>query len=164
MSRHRGKEIFAIIGGGDLSTARKLCSVQKALTANFDQYSFQNDIALVKINCGRQQVIELSEIEPSVGAFTDCVIYGYGSLNFETNMKPSSTLRFGSVRPISYSECEKVMGRVAAPLPGTGQFCARGGKPTFTDACSGKIIMLRLTVETHFSLAMLSLSLSLSRR
>ncbi|KAG5676113.1 hypothetical protein PVAND_005967 [Polypedilum vanderplanki] len=132
------KKIFAIIGGGDLLTSsneEKLCSVQKIIVANFDQYSIQNDISLVKINCGRQQVIELSSIEPLKSR--DCVIYGYGTESYEMNMKPSNVLRYGFVQPISHSECEKIMGRMSAPIQGCGQFCARGSHPLFTDACNG---------------------------
>jgi secreted trypsin-like serine protease len=143
MARKR-KEVFAIIGGGDLfaSSERKLCSVQETFAADFDQYSFQNDIALVKIQCEwkidqQQQVIELSQIEPLQSCDYDCLIFGYGAESFETNMKPSSALRFGSVRVITQSTCETLMGRVAAPMPHTGHFCARGLAPAFADACSG---------------------------
>lgn len=144
MSR-KSQKIYAIIGGGDLSAATsskhtKVCSVISTFIANFDQYSLRNDLALAKIDCGHQQVIELSEIEPFKSG-TDCVIYGYGSLSFETSTQPSNVLYYGAVKPISYDDCESLLGRVTAPSPVSGQFCAQGLPPKYCDACSGKKII-----------------------
>lgn len=66
----------------------------------------------------------------------NCLIYGYGSLTYETNAISSNSLHYGTVVPISRNECEDIMGRVSAPN-GLGQFCARGKAPKFVDACNG---------------------------
>lgn len=97
-------------------------------------YTFQNDIALVKIETEHQQVIQRAKEMPTNNA--ECLIYGYGSSSHETNSVTSNTLRYGLVNPIGYDECEQILGRVTAPQSGLGQFCALGRKGV--DACNGE--------------------------
>ena len=97
----------------------------------------QNDIALVRIEAksvGHQQVIRRSIEFPS--SKSDCLIYGYGSLSYQSISVTSSTIRYGKLSPISYKLCEETNGRISAPQEGTGQFCALGRNGV--DACNGK--------------------------
>lgn len=102
-------------------------------------FNFQNDIALVKIECQShkyQQVIDVSETEPTRDL--DCLIYGYGSLNYDIyEIKPSNKLYYGAVEVITTDEFEQLAGRAVVPMPNTGQFCARGKEPKGSDACPG---------------------------
>ena len=131
-----------------------LCSVETVILAEFNPYTFENDIALIKIKCKFQQVIviELATVMPISNI--DCLIYGYGSLKYETNSESSSVLYFGAVEPISYKSCEKLLGRAVAPSPETGQFCARGRKPKYTDACNGTTTItlkfIAFDIHIHF--------------
>lgn len=142
----KGKTIEAKIGGSDLSSNEvKSCRVLEIILAEFNPYTFENDIALLKIGCEHQQVLQLANIMP-VRNF-DCLIYGYGSLSFETNSVPSNLLHYGVVQPISYKKCEKILGRVVAPPSYSGQFCARGVAPEFSDACNGMKKKLIFSIE-----------------
>jgi hypothetical protein len=106
--------------------------VEEIVSARMNVYTFQNDIALVKI-AGRQQVIQLAKKQPEKGA--ECIIYGYGSSSYRTNTITSNVVRYGRVNLISYEQCEQILGRVTAPTLGSSQFCAIG----ISDACFGKL-------------------------
>lgn len=105
----------------------------KILSASFNIYTFQNDIALVKIDSGLQQVVQRSEETPNDNV--ECMIYGYGSVSYQTNTVISNNLRYGRVSVISFEQCEDILGRVSAPARGLGQFCALGKNGV--DACNG---------------------------
>lgn len=135
----KNRAIYALIGGGDLNANdAKWCRVLEIVSADMNVYTFQNDIALVNIqidsDISHQQVIERAREMPTTRA--NCVIYGYGSISYYANTKTTNQLRYGRVHPISYDQCEILMGRVTAPYEGTGQFCALGEHGV--DACFGK--------------------------
>lgn len=137
-SNEENETIYAKIGGGDLSNDEtKLCVVNGAYKDNFCPYSFQNDVAIIRIACEHTQTISLATTMPSLSDNIDCLIYGYGSTGFETNTESSILLRYAHVKPISYSKCEKIMGRAVAPIEGGGEFCAQGIAPNYADACGG---------------------------
>lgn len=116
---------------GDDAEWRKVLAI---VSAALNIYTLQNDIALVKIEAGHQQVLQLATQMPPNGA--QCLIYGYGSFSYQTSSVYSNTIRYGSVSPISYEKCEEILGRVTAPSQGTGQFCALGRNGA--DACNGE--------------------------
>lgn len=132
--------MFARTGGGDLNSTSddsKWLKVLEIISGNLNIYTMQNDIALARIEAdgvGYQQVIRRSIEFPS--SKSDCLIYGYGSLSYQTSSVTSSTIRYGRVSPISYERCEETNGRISAPQEGTGQFCALGRNGV--DACNGK--------------------------
>jgi hypothetical protein len=105
-------------------------------------YTFQNDIALVKVKIvPNQQVIKVANKMPSKN--DECLIYGYGSSDWHTNTVTSDVIRYGSVNLISFEQCEEILGRVTAPSEGTGQFCAMGKQlgssgGSGVDACNGE--------------------------
>lgn len=135
MSSNGNEEIYAKIGGGDLSSDddTKLCTVDKIMMDTFCPYSLQNDVAIVQLSCEHQQIITLATSPTS----NDCLIFGYGSESFETNSQSSNLLRYGRVKPISYKKCEQIMGRATVPIDGSGEFCAQGVEPDYADACGG---------------------------
>lgn len=141
MPGHENETIYAKIGGGDLSdNVSKLCLVDEIFKADFSPYSLQNDVAVVRIACEyrqQQQVMKLASDMPSTNF--KCLIYGYGSTSYEENFIASNSLRFGYVEPISYSKCEKILGRAVSPVEGSGEFCAQGIAPDFSDACGGVV-------------------------
>lgn len=129
----KNETVYARLGGGDLANdAEEWVRVEKVISARMKMYTFRNDIALVKIAAGSQQVIQRAKEIPSSDA--ECLIYGYGS--YQTNTITSNVIRYGRVNLISYERCEQILGRVIAPAPGTSQFCALGINGA--DACFGK--------------------------
>jgi hypothetical protein len=118
--------------------------VEKVLKGYFCPYSFQNDVAVVRIVCEQkhEEIIPLADTETL--SSNNCLIYGYGSTSFETNTHPSNSLKVGHVRPISYRKCEEIMGRAVAPMEGSGEFCAQGIAPDFADACGGVVAIVFL--------------------
>lgn len=108
--------------------------VLEIVNAALNIYTLQNDIALVKIEGGHQQVIQIAKQMPTNGV--RCLIYGYGSFSYQTSNVYSNTIRYGVVSPISFEKCEEILGRVTAPSQGTGQFCALGRNGA--DACNGE--------------------------
>ncbi|CRK93614.1 CLUMA_CG007144, isoform A [Clunio marinus] len=130
----KNRSLYANIGGGDLANDEATWwKVGKVIQAEFNVFSFHNDIAIVRIEIGHQQVIRTAKEMPLNN--TECLIYGYGSSNYRGNSSFSSTLRYGRVSLISHEECEKILGRVIAPTQGIGQFCALGKNGV--DACNG---------------------------
>jgi Trypsin len=126
--------VYARLGGGDLtSDAEGWVKVEEIVSARMNLYTFQNDIALVKIPSGNQQVIQRAEKFPSEDA--ECLIFGYGSLSYRTNEITSNIIRYGRVNLISYERCEEIVGRVTAPSLGSSQFCALGINSA--DTCYG---------------------------
>lgn len=111
--------------------------VEEIISAAMNVYSFLNDIALVRIASDtgwHQQVLELAKDVPTSDA--ECLIYGYGSVSYYANTITSNIVRYGRVDPISYRQCEDILGRVIAPSEGTSQFCALGRSGV--DACNGE--------------------------
>jgi Trypsin len=132
----KNKTVYARVGGGDLaSDSEEWMKVEEVVSARMNVYTFQNDIALVKIASGHQQVIQRAKKMPSNTA--ECVIYGYGTSSYQTNTITSNVVRYGRVNLISYKRCEEIVGRVTAPTPGTRQFCALGINGA--DTCFGKL-------------------------
>lgn len=124
------------MGGGDLArNSEEWMEVEEIVSARMNPFTFHNDIALVKVSFRLQQAIQRAIKMPSIGA--ECLIYGYGSLSYQTNTITSNIVRYGRVDLINYEQCEKILGRVTAPIPGTGQFCALGINGT--DSCFGKL-------------------------
>lgn len=129
------RSLFARVGGGDLTGPNvEWLKVLKVVKRDYNIYSMQNDVALVKIDVVNQQTVPLALQMPS--SYAECVIYGYGSTSFQQNTITSSFIRYGSVNPISYERCEEILGRITAPYEGTGQFCALGSRGV--DACNGE--------------------------
>jgi hypothetical protein len=153
MCKRKNQTIYAKIGGGDLSSAQtKMCVVQETFMAEFNPYSFENDIALVKIGCQHQQVIQISTINTMMVTESrnfECLIYGYGSLSYDTNSTPTNLLYYGNVVPISHRDCESIIGRAVAPVDGSSQFCARGKTQ---DACNGSNSVLCVFLHNAFLL------------
>lgn len=110
--------------------------VEEIISASINVYTFQNDIALVKFGTSsqHQQVIQVAREMPSNNA--ECLIYGYGSINYNTNTITSNSIRYGRLNLISYELCEDILGRVTAPSEGQGQFCALGKNGV--DGCNGE--------------------------
>lgn len=98
----------------------------------------QNDIAVARIqlddNAMHEKYLEKSILLPSEyrgSEFLDnCFISGYGTTAFYGNI--SETLRYVNVHVISDDECVEKMGRMMAPEPSYGMFCALGHN---ADAC-----------------------------
>jgi hypothetical protein len=104
-------------------------------------YTFQNDIAMVRMKSNRQQVlIARARQTPNITESVDprpCLIYGYGSTNEHFNVLPNR-IHYARANLLSYKKCESIVGRVIAPNEGTGQICAMGMNNA--DACDGKFI------------------------
>lgn len=131
----KNQTVYARVGGGDLAhDAAVWWRVDEIIPAGMNVYTFQNDIALARIEVGHQQVIQLASRMPANNA--ECLIYGYGSISYQTNTITSTAIRYGRVAPISHGKCEAILGRVMAPSKGTGQFCALGRSGV--DACNGE--------------------------
>lgn len=131
--------MYARVGGGDLATdTEEWIQVEEIVSARMNAFTFQNDIALVKILFSRQQVIQRAKKMPLSGA--ECLIYGYGTASYQTDTITSNVIRYGKVNLISYKKCEEILGRVTAPTPGTSQFCALGINGA--DACFGKLFSM----------------------
>lgn len=136
-SFRKNKTIYARIGGGDLSVnTDEWVPVEEIVKARMNVYTFQNDIALVKIPKGRVPVIQRALKMPSNEV--ECLIFGYGSTNFYANGITSNVIRYARTNLISLERCEEIMGRVSAPT-NNGQFCAYGND---SDTCYGKLVDL----------------------
>jgi Trypsin len=134
------KALFVRAGGENLQTFQaNLCPVLEIFIPEFNPYTFQHDIALLKVGCNHQHMVQ-----PAFSFINteDCLIYGYGSESPDAPSHSSNVLRYGSVRSISYKECEEFLGRAVSPTAGTGQFCARGKPPKYSDSCYGTYFYL----------------------
>lgn len=111
--------------------------VEEVISARMNLYTFQNDIAVVRIAKGRDNYI--SSIRPALRMPTndaECLIYGYGSENFYEKAITSDVVRYARINLISFERCEEILGRVSAPIV-PQQFCAAGTRQS--DGCYGKV-------------------------
>lgn len=106
--------------------------VEQIVSSKMNPYTFQNDIALVKIPQSSRQIIQRATKMPP--ADSDCLIFGYGSSSYYASALTSNVIRYARTSLISFARCEEILGRVSAPMP--GQFCAYG--ITGSDACFGE--------------------------
>jgi hypothetical protein len=111
--------------------------VEEIVSARMNLYTFQNDIALVRIAKGR--LYDTSSIHRALkmpSNDTECLIFGYGSENFYDKAITSNVVRYARINLISFERCEEILGRVSAPIV-PHQFCAVGFRQA--DGCFGKV-------------------------
>lgn len=125
--------------------ANEWIEVVKIFRARMNIYTFQKDIALVKLTSSSQQVIQRAIAMPKPSSDVECLIYGYGQ--YRTNKTLSNVVRYGRINIISYRECENILGRVTAPIYGSSQFCALGINGA--DACLGRFHVLIYTARPN---------------
>lgn len=89
-------------------------------------YTFQNDIAIIKIKSSySHEILSRATKLPNVleNKFDKnskrCKIYGYG----KTNERFPNQLYYATVALISFHKCAILLGRVVAPIEGSGIFC-----------------------------------------
>ena len=130
----KNQSVYALIGGGYLASGSydEWVLVEQIVSAKMNPYTFQNDIALVKIPQVPQQIIMRATKKPA--ADSDCLIFGYGSSSYYASTVTSNVIRYARTNLISFERCEEIIGRVSAPMP--GQFCAYGINGS--DACFGE--------------------------
>jgi len=129
------EKMYAVIGKNVIpKNPEARCNIQKIISNEYNVHSFQNDIAIIIIKCpfSNYHSIDLSSNDYHINY--DCLIFGYGSLNYShIPQNFPTTLFYGNVKKISQEECENLVGRAISPMPNNGQFCARG----VVDACPG---------------------------
>lgn len=121
-------------------------------------YTLHNDIALIKMKSHhRHAIIRLAASEPPVSwsanatdeSSRHCKIYGYGRMSDgQHEASFPHRLHYAPVELISFERCALILGRVTAPIAGSGQFCAVG-RERGADAHSGEA---KFTIILHFNL------------
>lgn len=134
----RNRTIYFATGGVGIRSAHWQRVEEVFTDDEVNIYTLQSDIALIKMKSHHRHAIVRRAMRPHVSwaAGRRCKIYGYGRLSDDVEQFPNR-LHYARVLLISFERCAAILGRVTAPVAGSGQFCAMGRGEA--DACSGKL-------------------------